>query len=135
MSVYDNVAYGPRVHGVREREELDRIVEESLKASALWDEVADILDRSALDLSGGQQQRICIARTLAVKPKVILFDEPCSALDPISTAKIEDLINTLKHDYTIVIVTQHAAGCPGVGSHRVLFAWRAYRVREDEADL
>ncbi|MCD6145184.1 MAG: phosphate ABC transporter ATP-binding protein, partial [Methanosarcinales archaeon] len=121
MSVYDNVAYGPRVHGVREREELDRIVEESLKASALWDEVADILDRSALDLSGGQQQRICIARTLAVKPKVILFDEPCSALDPISTSRIEDLINDLKDEYTIIIVTHNMQQAARVSDYTAFF--------------
>ena len=121
MSVYDNVAYGPRVHGVREREELDRIVEESLKASALWDEVADILDRSALDLSGGQQQRLCIARTLAVKPKVILFDEPCSALDPISTSRIEDLINDLKDEYTIIIVTHNMQQAARVSDYTAFF--------------
>jgi len=121
MSVYDNVAYGPRVHGVREREELDRIVEESLKASALWDEVADVLDRSALDLSGGQQQRICIARTLAVKPKVILFDEPCSALDPISTSRIEDLINDLKDEYTIIIVTHNMQQAARVSDYTAFF--------------
>ncbi len=121
MSIYDNVAYGPRVHGLRNKEELDRIVEESLKASALWNEVGDIPDRSAIDLSGGQQQRLCIARTLAVNPKVILFDEPCSALDPISTAKIEDLINTLKHDYTIVIVTHNMQQAARVSDHTAFF--------------
>ncbi len=106
-SVYDNVAYGPRIHGIRSRDELDAIVEDSLKKAALWDEVADSLDKSAMELSGGQQQRLCIARTLAVKPEVILFDEPCSALDPISTAKIEDLMRSLKNEYTIVIVTHN----------------------------
>ena len=106
-SVYDNVAYGPRIHGIRSRDELDAIVEDSLKKAALWDEVADSLDKSAMELSGGQQQRLCIARTLAVKPEVILFDAPCSALDPISTAKIEDLMRSLKNDYTIVIVTHN----------------------------
>ena len=121
MSVYDNVAYGPRVHGIRGREELDRVVEESLKASALWREVEDILDRSALDLSGGQQQRLCIARTLAVKPKVILFDEPCSALDPISTAKIEDLINVLKNEYTIIIVTHNMQQAARVSDYTAFF--------------
>jgi phosphate transport system ATP-binding protein len=121
MSVYDNIAYGPRLHGLRKREELDEIVEESLKASALWQEIADILDRSALDLSGGQQQRLCIARTLAVKPKVILFDEPCSALDPISTAKIEDLIDNLKHDYTIVIVTHNMQQAARVSDYTAFF--------------
>ena len=121
MSIYDNVAYGPRVHGIRGREELDRVVEESLKASALWGEVGDIPDRSALDLSGGQQQRLCIARTLAVKPKVILFDEPCSALDPISTAKIEDLINVLKNEYTIMIVTHNMQQAARVSDYTAFF--------------
>ena len=107
MSIYDNIAYGPRIHGMNAKRKLDEVVEDSLKAAALWDEVGDILDKPALDLSGGQQQRLCIARTLAVKPDVILFDEPCSALDPISTARIEDLINELKRDYTIIIVTHN----------------------------
>jgi phosphate transport system ATP-binding protein len=106
-SIRENVAYGPKVHGVRAREELDRIVEESLRHAALWDEVKDRLDDSALGLSGGQQQRLCIARTLAVGPEVILMDEPCSALDPIATAKIENLIDTLKQEYTVVIVTHN----------------------------
>ncbi len=121
MSVYDNITYGPRLHGVRNKGELDRIVEETLKSSALWHEINDKLDRSALDLSGGQQQRLCIARTLAVKPKVILFDEPCSALDPISTAKIEDLINNLKRDYTIVIVTHNMQQAARVSDHTAFF--------------
>jgi phosphate transport system ATP-binding protein len=106
-SVYENVAYGPRVHGIKERKELDRIVEKSLKDAALWEEVRDRLDSSALGLSGGQQQRLCIARTLAVGPEVILMDEPCSALDPIATAKIENLIENLKQDYTVIIVTHN----------------------------
>jgi phosphate transport system ATP-binding protein len=106
-SIYDNIAYGPRVHAVRSRERLDAIVHESLKKAALWDEVADRLDDSAMGLSGGQQQRLCIARTLAVEPGVILMDEPCSALDPIATAKIENLIDDLKEDYTVVIVTHN----------------------------
>ena len=115
MSIYDNIAYGPRVHGICGGDELDGTVEASLRAAALWDEVSGILDRSALDLSGGQQQRLCIARTLAVKPEVILFDEPCSALDPISTARIEDLIGELKREYTIVIVTHNMrAGCESI---------------------
>ena len=105
MTIYDNVAYGPKAHGIKNG--LKEIVEKSLKSAALWDEVKDRLDKPALDLSGGQQQRLCIARTLAVKPEVILFDEPCSALDPISTAKIEELINELKKNYTIVIVTHN----------------------------
>ncbi|MBT0733309.1 phosphate ABC transporter ATP-binding protein [Methanoculleus bourgensis] len=106
-SIYDNVAYGPRVHGVRGRKVLDAIVRESLEAAALWDEVADRLHDSAMGLSGGQQQRLCIARTLAVEPEIILMDEPCSALDPIATSKIENLINDLKEHYTVVIVTHN----------------------------
>jgi phosphate transport system ATP-binding protein len=106
-SIYDNIAYGPRVHGVRNRDTLDGIVQESLKKAALWDEVADRLNNSAMGLSGGQQQRLCIARTLAVEPEVILMDEPCSSLDPIATSKIESLINTLKEHYTVVIVTHN----------------------------
>jgi len=106
-SVYENIAYGPRVHGIRDTSELDRIVERSLRDAALWDEVRDRLNDSALGLSGGQQQRLCIARTLAVEPEVILMDEPCSALDPIATAKIEKLIDALKQDYTVIIVTHN----------------------------
>jgi len=106
-SVYENIAYGPRVHGIKDKAELDRIVEQSLRDAALWDEVRDRLDDSALGLSGGQQQRLCIARTLAVEPEVILMDEPCSALDPIATAKIEKLIDTLKREYTVIIVTHN----------------------------
>ena len=107
MSVYDNIAYGPRVHGIKRKATLNEIVERSLKAAVLWDEVSDRLHEPALGLSGGQQQRLCIARVLAVEPDVILMDEPTSALDPISTAKIEDLIYELKKDYTIVIVTHN----------------------------
>ena len=106
-SIYENVAYGPRVHGINDRKELDVIVEKSLRHAALWEEVRDRLDESALGLSGGQQQRLCIARTLAVEPEVILMDEPCSALDPIATAKIENLIEMLKEDYTVIIVTHN----------------------------
>jgi len=106
-SIYENVAYGPRIHGVRRKEVLDDIVETSLKRAALWDEVEDRLHEPALALSGGQQQRLCIARSLAVEPRVILMDEPCSALDPIATAKIEDLIIRLARDYTVVIVTHN----------------------------
>jgi len=106
-SVYENVAYGPRVHGVKDKAELDSIVEQSLRHAAIWDEVKDRLNDSALGLSGGQQQRLCIARTLAVEPEVILMDEPCSALDPIATAKIENLIDLLKKDYTVIIVTHN----------------------------
>jgi phosphate transport system ATP-binding protein len=106
-SVYENVAYGPRVHGVQNKKEIDRIVEKSLQDAALYDEVRDRLNNSALGLSGGQQQRLCIARTLAVGPEVILMDEPCSALDPIATAKIENLIDKLKQEYTVIIVTHN----------------------------
>ena len=106
-SVYENIAYGPRVHGISDKKELDRIVEKSLKDAALWGEVRDRLNNSALGLSGGQQQRLCIARTLAVDPEVILMDEPCSALDPIATAKIENLIEKLKQQYTVIIVTHN----------------------------
>jgi phosphate transport system ATP-binding protein len=106
-SIYDNVAYGPRIHGTKSKQELDPIVEKSLKEAALWDEVSDRLTTSALDLSGGQQQRLCIARALAVQPEVLLMDEPCSALDPLATAKIEQLMVELKKDYTVVIVTHN----------------------------
>ena len=121
MSIYDNIAYGPRIHRTQAKRELDKVVEDSLRAAALWDEVGDILDKPALDLSGGQQQRLCIARTLAVKPDVILFDEPCSALDPISTAKIEDLISALKRDYTIIIVTHNMQQAARVSDHTAFF--------------
>ncbi len=107
MSIYDNIAYGPRIHGVKSKSELDHIVERCLRQAALWDDVKDELKKSALAYSGGQQQRICIARTMAVDPEVILMDEPCSALDPIATAKIEDLMFELKQSYTIVIVTHN----------------------------
>jgi phosphate transport system ATP-binding protein len=107
MSIYDNVAYGPRIHGIRKKNQLDEIVEKSLKQAAIWDEVKDKLKKSALAISGGQQQRICIARTLAIEPEVILMDEPTSALDPISTLKIEDLATELKQYYTIIIVTHN----------------------------
>lgn len=106
-SIYDNVAYGPRIHGITQKSVLDKIVERSLRQAAIWDELKDRLNKSALGLSGGQQQRLCIARTLAVEPEVILMDEPTSALDPISTMKIEDLALELKKDYTIVIVTHN----------------------------
>ena len=107
MSIYDNIAYGPRIHGIRDKKILDKIVEESLRGAAIWDEVKDRLKKSALGLSGGQQQRLCIARALAVEPEVILMDEPTSALDPISTSRIEDLAIELKKDYTIIMVTHN----------------------------
>jgi len=107
MSIYDNVAYGPRMHGVRGKAKLDEIVERSLRQAAIWDEVKDRIRKSALGVSGGQQQRICIARALAVEPEVLLMDEPTSALDPISTSKIEDLATELKENYTIVMVTHN----------------------------
>ena len=107
MSVYDNVAYGPKTHGIKNRVELDEIVEKSLKQAVLWDEIKDRLHKPALGISGGQQQRLCIARVLAVEPDVVLMDEPTSALDPISTSRIEDLIDELKQNYTIVIVTHN----------------------------
>lgn len=107
MSVYDNVAYGPRIHGERNKRKLDQIVEKSLRGAVLWDEVSDRLHKSALGLSGGQQQRVCIARLLAVEPEVLLMDEPTSALDPLATMRIEELISVLKKDYTIVIVTHN----------------------------
>ena len=107
MSVYDNIAFGPRTHGIRSKVKLDAIVERSLRNAAIWDEVKDRLKKSALGLSGGQQQRLCIARALAVEPEVVLMDEPTSALDPISTSKIEDLAAELKNKYTIIIVTHN----------------------------
>ena len=107
MSIYENVAYGPRIHGNNKKKDLDEIIERSLSGAALWDEVKDRLEYSALGLSGGQQQRLCIARLLAVEPEILLMDEPCSALDPISTMKVEELLGKLKQDYTIVVVTHN----------------------------
>lgn len=107
MSVYDNIAFGPRTHGIHSKSKLDEIVEKSLRNAAIWDELKDRLKKSALSLSGGQQQRLCIARALAVEPEVLLMDEPTSALDPISTSKIEDLVSELKHEYTIIMVTHN----------------------------
>lgn len=107
MSIYDNIAYGPRIHGIKSKFKLDEIVERSLKQAAIWDECKDRLKKSALSMSGGQQQRLCIARALAVEPKILLMDEPTSALDPISTSKIEDLALKLKKNYTIIIVTHN----------------------------
>ncbi len=120
-SIFDNVAYGLRVHGIEDKSILTERVEESLKAAALWDEVKDKLDKSAMGLSGGQQQRLCIARTIAVNPEVILMDEPASALDPISTTKIEDLIFKLKNDYTIIIVTHNMQQATRVSKYTAFF--------------
>lgn len=121
MSIYDNIAYGPRVHGIRDKSKLDQIVEESLRKAAIYDEVKDRLKKSALGLSGGQQQRLCIARALAVKPSVLLMDEPTSALDPISTSKIEDLMEELKKQYTIVIVTHNMQQALRVSDYTAFF--------------
>ena len=121
MSVYDNIAYGPRTHGMRKKAELDEIVEKSLRDAAIWDELKDRLKKSALGLSGGQQQRLCIARALAVKPEVILMEEPTSALDPISTSKIEDLVMDIKKDYTIVMVTHNMQQAVRVSDTTVFF--------------
>ncbi|MGB9886077.1 MAG: phosphate ABC transporter ATP-binding protein PstB [Moorellales bacterium] len=121
MSIYDNVAYGPRVHGIRNRRHLDEVVERSLVRAALWEEVKDRLRAPALGLSGGQQQRLCIARLLAVEPEVILMDEPSSALDPISTLRIEELVRQLKQDYTIVIVTHNLAQAARVSDVTAFF--------------
>mgnify|MGYP000051699852 FL=1 len=120
-SVYDNVAYGPRIAGIKKKSQLDEIVERSLRQAAIWDELKDRLNKSALGLSGGQQQRLCIARTLAVEPEVILMDEPTSALDPISTSKIEDLAMELKKDYTIVMVTHNMQQAVRVSDKTVFF--------------
>ncbi|MCL2853625.1 MAG: phosphate ABC transporter ATP-binding protein PstB [Defluviitaleaceae bacterium] len=121
MSIYDNIAYGPRTHGVRSRYELEGIVEQSLKDAAIWDEVKDRLKKSALGLSGGQQQRLCIARTLAVSPEVLLMDEPTSALDPISTGKIEDLLFHLKENYSIIIVTHNMQQATRISDRTAFF--------------
>ena len=119
-SIYDNIAYGPRLQGIRRRE-LDDLVEQSLIGAALWDEVKDDLNKSALALSGGQQQRLCIARTLATKPQILLMDEPCSALDPIATARVEELIEELKSQYTIVIVTHNMQQAARVSEYTAFF--------------
>lgn len=121
LSIYDNIAYGPRTHGIHKKKELDEIVESALKAAAIWDETKDKLKKSALALSGGQQQRLCIARALAVKPKVLLMDEPTSALDPISTSKIEDLTLELKKEYTIVIVTHNMQQAARISDRTAFF--------------
>ncbi|GAB2501119.1 phosphate ABC transporter ATP-binding protein PstB [Alkalibacterium psychrotolerans] len=120
-SIYDNIAFGPRTHGIKKKSELDEIVEKSLRQAAIWDEVKDHLDRNALSISGGQQQRICIARALAVEPDVLLMDEPTSALDPISTAKIEELVMELKKDYTIVMVTHNMQQASRISDRTAFF--------------
>ena len=121
MSIYDNIAYGPRIHGIKNKAQLDEIVENSLKGAALWDEVSDRLKKSALGLSGGQQQRLCIARALAVEPEVLLMDEPTSALDPISTLKIEDLMDELKSRYTVAIVTHNMQQATRIADYTAFF--------------
>ncbi len=121
MSIYDNIAYGPRTHGIHNKSKLNEIVETSLRQAAIWDEVKDRLNKSALGMSGGQQQRLCIARALAVQPEVILMDEPTSALDPISTSKIEDLVIELKKDYTIIMVTHNMQQATRVSDKTVFF--------------
>lgn len=121
MSIYDNIAYGPRTHGIRSKAKLDEIVESSLRDAAIWDEVKDRLNKSALGMSGGQQQRLCIARALAVQPEVLLMDEPTSALDPISASKVEDLVMSLKNDYTIIIVTHNMQQATRVSDRTAFF--------------
>ncbi|NCU16846.1 phosphate ABC transporter ATP-binding protein PstB [Pallidibacillus pasinlerensis] len=133
MSIYDNVAYGPRMHGIKNKQELNQIVEESLRGAAIWDEVKDRLKTSALGLSGGQQQRVCIARAIAMKPEVILMDEPTSALDPISTLKVEELVGKMKKDYTIVIVTHNMQQAARV-SDRTAFFLNGEVVEYDKTD-
>ena len=127
MSIYDNIAYGPRTHGIHNKAKLNEIVETSLRQAAIWDEVKDRLNKSALGMSGGQQQRLCIARALAVQPEVILMDEPTSALDPISTSKIEDLVIELKKDYTIIMVTHNMQQATRVSDKTVFFLLGEYR--------
>lgn len=133
-SIYDNVAYGPRVHGIKKKSILDEVVEKSLRGASIWDEVKDRLNDNAYGLSGGQQQRICIARTLAVEPEVILMDEPTSALDPISTTKIEDLMQEIKKDYSIIIVTHNMQQAARV-SDRTSFFYQGYVVESDDTKV
>lgn len=125
MSIYDNIAYGPRCQGIKDKKVLNQIVEQSLRKAALWDEVKDRLKESAYGMSGGQQQRLCIARAVAVHPQVLLMDEPCSALDPISTLAVEDLINELKGDYTIVIVTHNMQQAARIADYTAFFNLKA----------
>lgn len=121
MSIYDNIAYGPRIHGMKNKDQIDEIVEKSLQGAALWEEVKDRLHSSAMGISGGQQQRLCIARLLAIEPEVLLMDEPCSALDPISTMKIEELVSELKQKYTIVMVTHNMQQAARVSDYTAFF--------------
>lgn len=132
-SIFENVAYGPRIIGIRDKQRLDEIVEHSLRRAALWDEVKDRMESSALGLSGGQQQRLCIARTIAIEPEILLMDEPCSALDPIATAKIEELILQLKKDYTIVIVTHNMQQAARI-SDRTAYLWLGKLIEFDDTD-
>ena len=134
MSIYDNVAYGPRIHGNSKKSALDELVERSLRGSALWDEVKDRLHSSALGLSGGQQQRLCIARLLAVEPEVLLMDEPCSALDPISTMKIEELVSELKQRYTIIVVTHNMQQAARISDYTGFFL-NGDLVEHDQTDV
>lgn len=133
MSIYDNIAYGPRIHGLNNKAKLDEIVEQSLSRSALWDEVKDRLKTSAMAMSGGQQQRLCIARLLAVEPEVLLMDEPCSALDPISTMKIEELVSELKKEYTIVMVTHNMQQAARVSDSTAFFLM-GEMIEQDKTD-
>ncbi len=133
MSIYDNIAYGPRIHGLSNKAKLDEIVEQSLTRSALWDEVKDRLKTSAMSMSGGQQQRLCIARLLAVEPEVLLMDEPCSALDPISTMKIEELVSELKKEYTIVMVTHNMQQAARVSDSTAFFLM-GEMIEQDKTD-
>ena len=134
MSIYGNIAYGPRIHGISDKKVLDEIVERSLTGAALWSEVKDRLKASAMGMSGGQQQRLCIARLLAVEPEVLLMDEPCSALDPISTMKVEELVSELKKDYTIVMVTHNMQQAARVSDNTAFFL-NGELVEYDKTDL
>ena len=134
MSIYDNVAYGCRVHGLKDKAKLDEIVERSLRGAALWDEVKDRLNASAMGMSGGQQQRLCIARVMAVEPEVVLMDEPCSALDPISTMKIEELVGQLKQKFTIVMVTHNMQQAARVSDYTAFFL-NGKLIEHDETDV
>jgi phosphate transport system ATP-binding protein len=134
MSIYDNIAYGPRIHGIKNKSQIDELVEKSLKGAALWEEVRDRLHSSAMGMSGGQQQRLCIARLLAIEPEVLLMDEPCSALDPISTMKIEELLSELKQKYTIVMVTHNMQQAARVSDYTAFFL-NGELVENDRTDV